>query len=363
MMERSGRRGSRSRSRSPPPGRQGRGRRGDEPWRRRDDDDDGGDGDTRRGRDDRKPTRRSRWDDDDDDDHDRNASRHRRGQRDVQRHDRTARNSGGNERFHQRAAREEPRREGQVPQAPQAPPLREERERGGRGPRRPRWRQEQNDNDEGVEPGKERWGPQEDGDDDEDGDEEQKPKELPNFEQSGLLFNDANTFKGVVIQHVEPPEARKPKLRWRLYPFKGDELLPLIYIHRQSCYLIGRDDSVSDIPMLHPSISKQHAVIQFRLVPQKAGARSKNIIKPYIMDLGSTNKTTLNGKELEPRRYYELRERDALKFGFSTREYVLLHEQSTGAGGGGGGSGGGDTADVDELDMEQEDIGVQPVDQ
>jgi len=27
-------------------------------------------------------------------------------------------------------------------------------------------------------------------------------------------------------------------------------------------------------------------------------------------------------------RYYELRERDVIKFGFSTREYVLLHEKS-----------------------------------
>ena len=27
-------------------------------------------------------------------------------------------------------------------------------------------------------------------------------------------------------------------------------------------------------------------------------------------------------------RYYELRERDVVKFGFSTREYVLLHEKS-----------------------------------
>ena len=29
-------------------------------------------------------------------------------------------------------------------------------------------------------------------------------------------------------------------------------------------------------------------------------------------------------------RYYELKEKDVLKFGFSTREYVLLHERSEG---------------------------------
>ena len=48
------------------------------------------------------------------------------------------------------------------------------------------------------------------------------------------------------------------------------------------------------------------------------------VVKPYIMDLESTNKTWLNGEELEPARYYELREKDVLKFGESVREYVLM---------------------------------------
>ena len=49
----------------------------------------------------------------------------------------------------------------------------------------------------------------------------------------------------------------------------------------------------------------------------------------------STNKTFLNGKPIEPRRYYELKEQDTLKFGFSSREYVLLHEHSAGGDGDG----------------------------
>jgi pSer/pThr/pTyr-binding forkhead associated (FHA) protein len=42
------------------------------------------------------------------------------------------------------------------------------------------------------------------------------------------------------------------------------------------------------------------------------------------MDLESTNKSFLNGEELEEARYYELREQDVLKFGESTREYVIM---------------------------------------
>jgi FHA domain-containing protein len=39
----------------------------------------------------------------------------------------------------------------------------------------------------------------------------------------------------------------------------------LLHIHRQSAYLIGRDRMVTDIPLEHPSCSKQHAVIQCTL--------------------------------------------------------------------------------------------------
>jgi len=48
------------------------------------------------------------------------------------------------------------------------------------------------------------------------------------------------------------------------------------------------------------------------------------IVKPYLMDLNSTNKTFLNGNELEEARYYELREKDVMRFGQSMREYVIM---------------------------------------
>lgn len=102
-----------------------------------------------------------------------------------------------------------------------------------------------------------------------------------------------------------------------------------MHIHRQSAYLMGRDRKVADIPLDHPSVSKQHAALQYRLVSHvnEEGRRLKRI-RPYVMDLESANGTYLNGDRLEPKRYYEILERDVLKFGFSSREYVLLHEQS-----------------------------------
>ena len=42
-----------------------------------------------------------------------------------------------------------------------------------------------------------------------------------------------------------------------------------LYIHRQSCYLFGRERRVADVPTDHPSCSKQHSVLQFRLTEKE----------------------------------------------------------------------------------------------
>jgi pSer/pThr/pTyr-binding forkhead associated (FHA) protein len=47
-------------------------------------------------------------------------------------------------------------------------------------------------------------------------------------------------------------------------------------------------------------------------------------VKPYIMDLGSTNGTLLNNQKLDSSRYYELLSKDVIKFGLSDREYVMF---------------------------------------
>lgn len=42
----------------------------------------------------------------------------------------------------------------------------------------------------------------------------------------------------------------------------------------------------------------------------------------------SANGTYLNNNKIDEKKYYELKERDVVKFGYSSREYVLLHEHS-----------------------------------
>lgn len=81
--------------------------------------------------------------------------------------------------------------------------------------------------------------------------------------------------------------------------------------------------------MDHPSCSKQHAVLQYRLIetPNERTGEKKKEVKPYIIDLESTNGTFLNGEKIQESRYYELKPKDVLKFGFSSREYVIMYEE------------------------------------
>ena len=99
-------------------------------------------------------------------------------------------------------------------------------------------------------------------------------------------------------------------------------------MHRQSAYLFGRDRKVADIPTDHPSCSKQHAVFQFRLVEyDRDDGTCGRRVRPYIIDLNSANGTFVNNNKIDPQRYVELLEKDVIKFGFSSREYVLMHDQ------------------------------------
>jgi len=157
--------------------------------------------------------------------------------------------------------------------------------------------------------------------------EKEEEKEEVSFEPSGILAKETNTVNDVVLKFAEPQEARIPEHRWRLYVFKGDEALDPLYVHRQSCFLFGKDRRVADIPIDHPSCSRQHAVLQYREIHK---VDEDNIvqkyIKPYIMDLESLNGTFLNGEKIEPARYYEILHKDVLKFGMSSRSYVCLRE-------------------------------------
>jgi smad nuclear-interacting protein 1 len=157
-------------------------------------------------------------------------------------------------------------------------------------------------------------------------------KEKPNFAPTGILAKASNTISkadgtSIVLKYHEPPEARKPPPRdqWKLFVFKGADVLETIELSIRSCWLIGREVSVVELLAEHPSISKQHAVIQFRWIEKRNEFGDKTgKVKPYLIDLESANGTMLNKEPIPASRYLELRDKDMIQFGDSTREYVLM---------------------------------------
>ncbi len=122
-------------------------------------------------------------------------------------------------------------------------------------------------------------------------------KQKPNFAPTGLLAAATKTIAQadgtqIVLKYHEPPEARKPppEDEWKLFVFKGSDILETIELSTRSCWLVGRELSVVDMPAEHPSISKQHAVIQFRYIEKKNEYGDKiGKVRPYIIDLDSAN--------------------------------------------------------------------------
>lgn len=82
---------------------------------------------------------------------------------------------------------------------------------------------------------------------------------------------------------------------------------------------------MADLPVDHPSCSKQHAALQFRYVEKRNEFGDRHgRVRPYLIDLESANGTTVNGEPAPAGRYMELMDKDVIKFGLSTREYVLM---------------------------------------
>ena len=87
--------------------------------------------------------------------------------------------------------------------------------------------------------------------------------------------------------------------------------------------MFGRERKVADVLVDHPSLLKQHAVLQYRALPSR-GEKNRDgtvmgtalppkvLCRLYLMDLESTNGTFLNGIRLDPARYYELKRRDVI---------------------------------------------------
>ncbi|KRZ04371.1 Cap-specific mRNA (nucleoside-2'-O-)-methyltransferase 1 [Trichinella zimbabwensis] len=111
---------------------------------------------------------------------------------------------------------------------------------------------------------------------------------------------------------------------WSGHP---EELLYNFEVLKQGC-MIGRIDlnkpyisfgraEYVDVQLEHPSISRCHAVFQYRAVGES------HQLGWYIFDLGSTHGTFLNKEKIPPYMYMRVKVGHMIAFGSSTRLYIL----------------------------------------
>lgn len=93
---------------------------------------------------------------------------------------------------------------------------------------------------------------------------------------------------------------------------KNGLVIDTILLHEKDYYIIGRQPDICDIGLDHPSISRIHAVIQHH----EDGSL-------MIIDMNSAHGTFLNKKELNKSEYHRLFVGDFIKFGASTRSYIV----------------------------------------
>lgn len=115
--------------------------------------------------------------------------------------------------------------------------------------------------------------------------------------------------------YQKPTWSSKPKIQWYLEEIKSGTILRTIDLPKDLEFVIVgkiKEFCTPDFVFEHESISRQHAIIQHR-----------DNGRLYIYDLGSKNHTFWNKNEIKPLIYIPLRVGDILKFGESTRIYVV----------------------------------------
>ncbi|KAJ1148679.1 hypothetical protein NDU88_001507 [Pleurodeles waltl] len=123
------------------------------------------------------------------------------------------------------------------------------------------------------------------------------------------------------IPYHEPPWAAVPPATapYHLETLKNGVILSSLRLAGQTWFVFGRLPGC-DVSMEHPSVSRYHAVLQYR---GAAGPEAEQDRGFYMYDLGSTHGTFVNKKKIPPKTYCRLRVGHVLKLGGSTRLFIL----------------------------------------
>lgn len=128
-----------------------------------------------------------------------------------------------------------------------------------------------------------------------------------------------------VSSYVEPSWSCKPDDEYSFEILKNGQIIETVSnLEKRSHWSFGRLPIVNHIELAHPTISRFHAVLQYR---GEVAADEEKTSKPgpgwYIYDLGSTHGTFVNKQRVPVKTYIRLRVGYMLKMGASTRTFIL----------------------------------------
>ncbi|XP_047962461.1 kanadaptin [Salvia hispanica] len=113
------------------------------------------------------------------------------------------------------------------------------------------------------------------------------------------------------VPYKIPPWSAPPGHEFFLEVLKDGAIIDRYDVNEKGAYMFGRVD-ICDFVLEHPTISRFHAVLQFK---SDRGA--------YLYDLGSTHGTFINKNQVKKRIYVDLHVGDVLRFGHSSRLYIF----------------------------------------
>ncbi|XP_057715149.1 kanadaptin isoform X2 [Corythoichthys intestinalis] len=163
----------------------------------------------------------------------------------------------------------------------------------------------------------------------------------PEMNQNGDEHSDNATInvktdsKHKVVPSKVPPVGKFPPLPYTephwggpapadvysLEVLKNGTIVDKVPLAHKGFFVVGRLP-VCDVPLEHPSISRYHAIIQYRQHPGNGDSVGEGR-GFYIQDLGSTHGTVVNKNKIPPKTYIRLRVGHVLKFGGSTRLFII----------------------------------------
>ncbi|XP_060191947.1 uncharacterized protein LOC132621628 [Lycium barbarum] len=113
------------------------------------------------------------------------------------------------------------------------------------------------------------------------------------------------------VPYTIPTWSGRPCHEFYLEVLKDGSIIDKFDVHKKGAYMFGRVD-LCDFVLEHPTISRFHAVLQF-----------KGNGDAYVYDIGSTHGTFINKNEVKKRVFVELHVGDVLRFGHSSRLYIF----------------------------------------